>query len=105
MWWFNDTRQGILDHFSALSEYGVLGNFIGMLTDSRSFTSYVRHDFFRRLLCSFIARRVEEGEYPDSPKYLKQLIEGICYTNVKEYLGLTKITANDVADAVLFATV
>ncbi|MCL2751536.1 MAG: glucuronate isomerase [Firmicutes bacterium] len=87
-WWFNDTKTGIREHLRDLAEYGALGNFIGMLTDSRSFTSYVRHDYFRRLLCGFVGDLVESGEYPNHPETLKQLIDGICYHNVKEYLGL-----------------
>jgi glucuronate isomerase len=87
-WWFNDTKDGIYDHLTAVSEYSVLGNFIGMLTDSRSFTSYVRHDYFRRILCNFIAKIVLANEYPNSPNNLKTLIQNICYYNVKNYLEI-----------------
>lgn len=87
-WWFNDTKQGMRDHLSSLAEYSVLGNFVGMLTDSRSFTSYVRHDYFRRLLCNFIADAVNNGEYPDNPALLKTLVTNISYYNVKNYLGI-----------------
>ena len=86
-WWFNDTEDGIKNQIKTLAEYGVLGNFIGMLTDSRSFTSYVRHDYFRRIVCSFVAGQVQKGCYPDG-EGLKALIRGICCQNVREYLGL-----------------
>ena len=85
-WWFNDTKNGILSQLNTLAEYSVLGNFIGMLTDSRSFTSYIRHDYFRRLLCDFIAKQVNSGEYPQNKNSLKTLIENICYYNVKNYI-------------------
>jgi glucuronate isomerase len=87
-WWFNDTKHGIYDHLAAVSEYGVLGNFIGMLTDSRSLTSYVRHDYFRRILCSFIARGVSAAEYPDNPENLRALIQNISYYNIKRYINI-----------------
>lgn len=90
-WWFNDTKSGIYEHLTAVSEYGVLGNFIGMLTDSRSLTSYVRHDYFRRILCNFIARAVLAGEYPQNPDNLKALIQNISYYNIKQYLGLNDL--------------
>lgn len=85
-WWFNDTKGGMLSHLNTLAEYSVLGNFIGMLTDSRSFTSYIRHDYFRRLLCDFTAKQVDSGEYPHNNNALKTLIENICYYNVKNYI-------------------
>lgn len=85
-WWFNDTKCGIASHLATLAEYSVLGNFIGMLTDSRSFTSYIRHDYFRRLLCDFVANQVNNGEYPNNKENLKTLIDNICYYNVKNYL-------------------
>lgn len=87
-WWFNDTKDGIYDHLTSISEYSVLGNFIGMLTDSRSFTSYVRHDYFRRILCNFIAKIVLAVEYPNNPENLKTLIQNISYHNVKNYLEI-----------------
>lgn len=87
-WWFNDTKYGMKEHFKTLSEYSVLGNFIGMLTDSRSFTSYIRHDYFRRLLCNYIAKQVENGEYPHNIKNLKMLVENVCYNNIKNYLSV-----------------
>jgi glucuronate isomerase len=87
-WWFNDTRFGINSHLKTLSEYSVLGSFIGMLTDSRSFTSYVRHDYFRRILCNHLAECVLSGEYPQNMLYLEKLVKGICCNNAKEYFGI-----------------
>ena len=84
-WWFNDSRQGIIEHLSSLANLGVLGNFIGMLTDSRSFLSYTRHDYFRRILCDFISRLVENGEYPPDYAALGRIIKNICYENAKQY--------------------
>lgn len=83
-WWFNDHVDGIRDQIHALSNAGLLGRFIGMLTDSRSFTSYVRFDFFRRILCNEIGTWIENGEFdPNCGK----LIEGISYKNVKDYFN------------------
>lgn len=87
-WWFNDTREGMRSQLKTLSEYGVLGNFIGMLTDSRSFTSYVRHDYFRRLLCSHLAGYVRSGEYPADMKALTLLVRDICHDNAARYFGI-----------------
>jgi len=85
-WWFNDTNLGIRAHLYNLAESALLGNFIGMLTDSRSFLSYVRHDYFRRILCDVIGGFVENGEYPDTP-YLYEMIRNICFANASEYFG------------------
>ncbi len=86
-WWFNDTGSGIKKHLESLANLTVLGNFIGMLTDSRSFLSYARHDYFRRILCSFIGGLVENGEYPEDRKQLDELVYGICYGNAERYFG------------------
>lgn len=84
-WWFNDHADGIRNQLKALAASSCLGNFIGMLTDSRSFVSYVRHDYFRRLLCDIIGEWVERGEYPYDENALKRIIEGISYKNAEEY--------------------
>ncbi len=84
-WWFNDHRDGMEEQLKALANLGTLGTFIGMLTDSRSFVSYGRHDYFRRILCNLIGKWVDEGEYPDDEKMLKKIIQGISYYNAKEY--------------------
>lgn len=83
-WWFNDHVDGIRTQIHSLANAGLLGRFIGMLTDSRSFTSYVRFDFFRRILCSEIGTWVENGEFDAD---CGKLIEGISYNNAKEYFG------------------
>lgn len=84
-WWFNDTEAGMLKQMETLSDHGLLWNFVGMLTDSRSFLSYPRHDYFRRILCTFIGRQVEEGKYPNSEKQLGEMIQNICYNNAVNY--------------------
>ena len=85
-WWFNDTVRGINRQLETVSEYAVLGTNLGMLTDSRSFSSYVRFDFFRRILASFVADKVDKGEYDE--KSAIALAKDIAYNNVKEALGL-----------------
>ena len=87
-WWFNDTKSGMETQLKSLANLSVLGNFIGMLTDSRSFLSYTRHEYFRRILCNLIGTWVENGEYPDDEKYLGKLVEDICYNNAAKYFGL-----------------
>ena len=87
-WWFNDTKDGMENQIKVLARLGILGDFIGMLTDSRSFLSYARHEYFRRILCNIIGNWVENGEYPDDDDLLKRIVEGICYKNAKEYFNL-----------------
>ena len=84
-WWFNDNRDGMEQQLKTLANLGILGKFVGMLTDSRSFVSYPRHEYFRRILCNIIGEWVEKGEYPDDSEYLEKIIKGICYQNAKEY--------------------
>ena len=86
-WWFNDTKTGMEAQLVSLANLSVLGNFVGMLTDSRSFLSYTRHEYFRRILCNLIGGWVENGEYPDDQAVLKRLVEGISYNNAKHYFG------------------
>ena len=86
-WWFNDHKAGILQHLETLANYGVLGEFVGMTTDSRSLASYPRHEYFRRLLCRALGRSVEGGEYPDDEDAMRKLVEGVCYYNAKSYFG------------------
>ncbi|MDP7497305.1 MAG: glucuronate isomerase, partial [Roseibacillus sp.] len=85
-WWYNDTLRGMTDQIQTLASIGLLSRFIGMLTDSRSFLSYPRHEYFRRLLCNLIATDVENGEIPDDRDFLDSLIRNICYENAKAYL-------------------
>ena len=86
-WWFNDNRDGMELQLCALANLGVLGKFVGMLTDSRSFVSYPRHEYFRRILCNLIGKWVENGEYPNDEEYLSKIIKGICYENAINYFN------------------
>ena len=87
-WWFNDNKTGMQEQLISLGNLGILGNFIGMLTDSRSFLSYTRHEYFRRILCDLIGTWVEEGEYPNSENDLRQIVSGICCENAKRYFNM-----------------
>jgi glucuronate isomerase len=87
-WWFLDQKDGIERQLNALSNTGLLSRFVGMLTDSRSFLSYPRHEYFRRVLCNLIGRDVENGELPDSEELLGPMIRDICYANAQHYLHL-----------------
>jgi glucuronate isomerase len=87
-WWFNDHKQGMRDQLVSLANLSVLGNFVGMLTDSRSFLSYARHEYFRRILCELIGEWVENGEYPDDAEALEYIVKGICFNNAKKYFGI-----------------
>ncbi|MBQ5970525.1 MAG: glucuronate isomerase [Clostridia bacterium] len=87
-WWFNDNIDGMRAQMRALANLGVLGTFVGMVTDSRSFLSYPRHEYFRRILCDLIGGWVERGLYPDDDAALKTIIEGVCYGNAKRYFGI-----------------
>ncbi|WP_215796695.1 glucuronate isomerase [Paludibacterium yongneupense] len=87
-WWFNDHRDGNLEQIRTLACHGVLGSFVGMVTDSRSFASYPRHDYFRRLLCRQLGQWVDGGEYPAGESALAEIVQGICYTNAKNYFAL-----------------
>lgn len=84
-WWFNDNKDGMELQMRALANLGMLGTFVGMLTDSRSFVSYPRHEYFRRILCNLVGDWVENGEYPDNPEYLEKIIKGICCDNARSY--------------------
>jgi glucuronate isomerase len=86
-WWFLDQKEGIEKHLNTLSNMSLLSCFIGMLTDSRSFLSYPRHEYFRRILCNLIGKDVERGELPADIPWLGGLITGICYNNAKEYFN------------------
>ena len=84
-WWFNDQRDGMLDQMRSLANLGMIARFVGMLTDSRSFVSYTRHEYFRRIMCNLIGEWVEDGEYPKDFKYLAKIVKGIAYENAKNY--------------------
>ncbi len=87
-WWFLDQKQGITAQLDALSNAGLLSRFVGMVTDSRSFMSYPRHEYFRRVLCDVVGHDVMRGELPDDDGLLGGMIEDICYRNAREYLRL-----------------
>lgn len=86
-WWFNDHKVGMTNQMTSLANLGLLGNFIGMLTDSRSFLSYTRHEYFRRIMCELIGGWVENGEYPADYKTLEKIVKGISYNNAVRYFG------------------
>ena len=88
-WWFNDNKTGMTRHLESLANLGVLGNFIGMTTDSRSLLSYARHEYFRRILCRLLGRWVENGEYPADLESVGRLVEDICTNNALRYFGLS----------------
>jgi len=87
-WWFLDQKEAMEWQMNALSNVGLLSRFVGMTTDSRSFLSYPRHEYFRRVLCNLIGNDIERGEVPDDESLIRPLIEGVCYGNAKEYFGL-----------------
>ncbi len=87
-WWFLDQKEAMEWQMNALSNVGLLSRFLGMLTDSRSFMSYPRHEYFRRVLCNLLGRDIENGELPDDEALVGRMIEGICYGNARRYLGL-----------------
>ena len=87
-WWFNDTKSGMEAQMKSLANLGLLGNFVGMLTDSRSFLSYARHDYFRRIFCNLVGNWVESGEYPANEAALRRIVEGVSYENAARYFNL-----------------
>jgi glucuronate isomerase len=84
-WWFLDQKDGMEKQINALSNLGLLSCFVGMLTDSRSFLSYPRHEYFRRILCNMLGNDVENGELPANLDWLGQMVEKICYHNARNY--------------------
>ena len=86
-WWFNDNKTGMIKQMTSLANLSLLGNFNGMLTDSRSFLSYPRHEYFRRIMCDLIGGWVENGEYPRDMKKLEKIVKGISYNNAVRYFG------------------
>lgn len=86
-WWFNDTKTGMQAQLTSLANLSILGNFIGMLTDSRSFLSYTRHEYFRRILCNLLGTWVENGEYPWDEKALGKMVQDISFNNANRYFG------------------
>ena len=88
-WWVNDHLPGMRQQLTDLACNGVLGQFIGMLTDSRSFLSYTRHEYFRRVLCEVIGQWVESGQYPNDRKQLTKLVSDLCFNNTNNYFGFS----------------
>jgi len=86
-WWFLDTSDGMKKQIKALGNNGLLARFVGMLTDSRSFLSYPRHEYFRRVLCNLIGEQVELGYFPKNYKLLGEMVEDICFFNAKDYFN------------------
>lgn len=87
-WWFLDQKDGMEKQMNTLSNMGLLSRFIGMITDSRSFLSFSRHEYFRRILCNLIGNDVENGELPVDIKWLGKMVEDICYNNARDYFKL-----------------
>jgi len=86
-WWFNDQKDGIIQHLKSASNMGLLSRFVGMLTDSRSFLSFPRHEYFRRILCNFLGNQMENGELPNDEKWIGKMVQNICYNNAKQYFN------------------
>lgn len=86
-WWFNDQKDGMIRQMTALANLGLLGRFVGMLTDSRSFISYTRHEYFRRILCNMLGEWIENGEVPYDMQLIGGMVKDICYNNAKDYFG------------------
>ncbi|MNM90455.1 Uronate isomerase [compost metagenome] len=87
-WWFHDQKEGMLQQLKALSSIGVISTFVGMLTDSRSFMSFPRHEYFRRVLCRMFGEWMEEGELPKDYDYIGGIIQDICFNNAQRYFGI-----------------
>ncbi len=87
-WWFLDQKEGMQWQINALSNAGLLSRFVGMLTDSRSFMSYPRHEYFRRVLCNMLGTDIAQGELPDDEPLIGSMVQNICYRNAQEYLNL-----------------
>jgi glucuronate isomerase len=87
-WWFLDQKEGMELQLNALSNAGLLSRFIGMVTDSRSFMSFPRHEYFRRVLCNLLGDDIAKGELPNDLELVGGMVRNICFANAKNYLGL-----------------
>jgi glucuronate isomerase len=87
-WWFLDQKDGIESQLNTLSNTGLLSRFVGMLTDSRSFMSFPRHEYFRRVLCNLLGREMETGELPNDETLIGKLISNICFSNARQFFSL-----------------
>jgi glucuronate isomerase len=90
-WWFLDQKDGMIKQINALSNMGLLSRFIGMLTDSRSFLSYPRHEYFRRILCHLFGSEIENGELPNDLQWTGKIVQDICYHNASHYFNWKKM--------------
>jgi glucuronate isomerase len=87
-WWFNDQMDGMINHLKSVGNMGLLSRFVGMLTDSRSFLSFPRHEYFRRILCNFLGEEMKKGRLPNDEKWIGSIVQDICYNNAKHYFDL-----------------
>jgi glucuronate isomerase len=92
-WWFLDQKDGMTKQINALSNMGLISKFVGMLTDSRSFLSFPRHEYFRRILCNVFGEEIEQGELPNDVAWIGKVIQDICYNNAKDYFNLEHLEA------------
>lgn len=92
-WWFLDQKDGMTKQLNTLSNMGLLSRFVGMLTDSRSFLSFPRHEYFRRILCNMLGSEIENGELPNDIDWIGKMVQDICYNNAKEYFGWKQLIA------------
>jgi glucuronate isomerase len=100
-WWFLDQLDGMTQQINTLSNMGLLSRFVGMLTDSRSFLSYPRHEYFRRLLCNLFGEEMEKGELPNDPEWIGKIIQDICFYNARNYFNWQWLDQKDLrADSV-----
>ena len=90
-WWFLDTKLGMTNQINVLSDMGMLSKFVGMVTDSRSFLSYPRHEYFRRILCNILGEEIEKGELPNDLELIGNIVQDVCYNNAKNYFGIDVI--------------
>ncbi|MNI84161.1 Uronate isomerase [compost metagenome] len=90
-WWFLDTKEGMIAQMKSLADLGLLSRFVGMLTDSRSFLSYTRHEYFRRILCNLLGEWVENGEFPNDIELLGGIVEDISFNNAKNYFAFPSL--------------
>jgi glucuronate isomerase len=90
-WWFLDQKDGMVKQINALSNMGLLSRFVGMLTDSRSFLSFPRHEYFRRILCNLFGSEMENGELPNDINWVGQVIQDICYNNASNYFNWKEV--------------
>jgi glucuronate isomerase len=94
-WWFLDQKEAVEWQLNALSSTGLLSRFVGMVTDSRSFMSFPRHEYFRRVLCNLVGREMDNGELPNDELLMGELIRNVCFANARQYLGLAMPTGAD----------